>query len=672
MTRQALAVAVIATAVVAVRPGAQSSPQTPAFRTAVEAVQLDVRVVDGDGRFVRDLKPEDFHVLEDGREQKVSTFQLIDLPPMSSAAIELAGTRIEPDVVSNLDPADGHLYVIVMDDRAIKFGEDDQAYRFRSITFRELAREFIEHHVGDADRTAIMSTSGRTDFSVDFTSNRQVLLDAAARFEAGFGAEPVRGRISQNPLLLAYRSLRELSNWLSHIPGRRKTIVLISENMGVMDDTMTLDALGNTMVEGSDFRDMIDAANRANVSIYILDPVGMPGAPYSGIKPIHVGDGADLNLDRRMQLQMMAEATGGFALTGSNEFIPAMHRIVEETSSYYLLGYAPTNTKRDGKFRSLKVTVMRPGLKVQTRLGYVAAKATPATSIKTQGLPPAVAQMIQSPLPVSGLAMRIAAMARRGKGSTAVVTMIVEATGRDLQFSERNGERTGGMSFVTTAADQNAHVRGSERTNLLLRLSPGQHAAVERDGVRFLTEMQLKPGRYQVKVAGQETLGPRHGVVLYDLTVPDFGRGAFSMTSLAIGSTATARIATAPDNARTSTTPDKTWDSLLGMLPTTKREFDAGDEMHVYAEVYDNNQKAPSVLEAATTVQRESGEVVFGNPARWTVLESDGSTVRRIAGTIPLKTLGAGRYVLTVKTRSNVEPATVMMRQLPFEVRSEQ
>ena len=53
----------------------------------------------------------------------------------------------------------------------------------------------------------------------------------------------------------------------------------------------------------------------------------------------------------------------------------AFHRIVAENSTYYLLGFVPTNEKQDGKYRRLAVRVKQPGLRVQARNGYVAPKA---------------------------------------------------------------------------------------------------------------------------------------------------------------------------------------------------------------------------------------------------------------------------------------------------------
>ncbi len=60
-------------------------------------------------------------------------------------------------------------------------------------------------------------------------------------------------------------------------------------------------------------------------------------------------------------LRTLATETGGFAAVNRNDFTDAFARIVRENSSYYVLGYYPTNDRRDGRFRRIEVRVKRPG-----------------------------------------------------------------------------------------------------------------------------------------------------------------------------------------------------------------------------------------------------------------------------------------------------------------------
>ena len=121
------------------------------------------------------------------------------------------------------------------------------------------------------------------------------------------------------------------------------------------------------------------------------------------------GMSAVMNETRRAQdfLRTMSSETGGFAVVNQNDLNDAFGKIIQENSSYYLLGYYPTNDKRDGKFRKVLVRVKRPGLQVKYRQGYTAPKGKPATRETTptaKAAPPDLRAALESPLPVSGSA----------------------------------------------------------------------------------------------------------------------------------------------------------------------------------------------------------------------------------------------------------------------------
>ena len=80
-------------------PAAQG-PETPTFRVQVDYVEVDAVVTDGQGRFVRDLKKEDFEVSEDGKRQTVNAFTLVDIPIERSIRPLFAAQPVEPDVTN--------------------------------------------------------------------------------------------------------------------------------------------------------------------------------------------------------------------------------------------------------------------------------------------------------------------------------------------------------------------------------------------------------------------------------------------------------------------------------------------------------------------------------------------------------------------------------------------
>jgi VWFA-related protein len=463
-----------------------SAPQSqPMFRTNVNAILIDIRVVDKNGEFVRDLKAEDFRVYEDEVEQPIVTFGLVDLPTEPEPPPTVAGVRVESDVASNARSVEGRLYVVVMDDKPNVLGAsgmtfNSEDYRLRAENYRALAREFIEQHLTYGDRAALITISGRKDMAQEFTNNRQRLLDSVAKFELGYGQETTRMEFDLMPgrgaatdprqnqgvgvaridtVRSAMIGLKSLASYLAQIPARRKAIVFFSERMG---DSFSLNNFNLNLMsdEASDFRDLIEATSRANVSIYIVDPIGSPfGRGARGVfvdgaaAAASLRDSATFDSLRREGLSSLAEATGGFAVTGSNAFNDGFERIVEENSSYYLLGYSSSNLKTDGKFRRVRVEVTRPGLVVRTRSGYFGRDTRPAAPRTTRSnVPTGLQEVLQSPLPVPGLTLSVSSAAFRGRDSKAGVSVIVEARGTDLQFSEDQSTRiSGGMRLALVA-----------------------------------------------------------------------------------------------------------------------------------------------------------------------------------------------------------------------------
>jgi len=134
------------------------------------------------------------------------------------------------------------------------------------------------------------------------------------------------------------------------------------------------------------FRELLDAANRANASFYPIDPRGLPAfdtpmvrqdvpGPPPPMVPLPV-DQAMLR-GRINSLRTLAEATDGVAIVASNDLAGGLKRVVDDLSSYYLMGYYSSG-KLDGKFHPISVRVKRPGVRVRARRGYLAA--TPATA----------------------------------------------------------------------------------------------------------------------------------------------------------------------------------------------------------------------------------------------------------------------------------------------------
>src|SRR5919204_1546130 len=152
------------------QPPAQPPQQGPTFRVRVDYVEVDVVVTDRQGNLVRDLKKEDFQVLEDGKSQTISAFTLVDIPIERPDRPLFQADPIEPDVKSNEQPFDGRIYVMVIDDYHTNFG--------RTQRVKLAAKQFIEQRLAANDLMAIVHTAGPSEASQEFTSNKRLLLAA--------------------------------------------------------------------------------------------------------------------------------------------------------------------------------------------------------------------------------------------------------------------------------------------------------------------------------------------------------------------------------------------------------------------------------------------------------------------------------------------------------------
>jgi VWFA-related protein len=120
------------------------------------------------------------------------------------------------------------------------------------------------------------------------------------------------------------------------------------------------------------FRDILDQANRSNASFYPIDPRGLPAFD----NPIGPDPPPPPHIDQQMlktrheALLTMALNTDGLAVVNSNDLDRGLRQIADDLTSYYLLGYYSSNPKLDGRFRSIKVRVKRPGVDVRARRGY--------------------------------------------------------------------------------------------------------------------------------------------------------------------------------------------------------------------------------------------------------------------------------------------------------------
>ena len=384
--------------------------QQPTFRASVTHVSTDVIARDANGRFIADLTKDNFTIAEDGVPQKIDSFalvhggrtlSLVEAPP--AAAPE---GIVLPTTPRRVADSSGRVLLVFVDD--LHFEAEYTPH------VRRLVQDITNTLLHDGDLVAMVS-SGPSSIEVQPTYDRKAIAGAATkirgsaimpaeifeRLETAQGAGDLRQR-AQVAFYAAYNILADLER----VQNKRKAVLYIST--GYDFDPFAESRKGRDRVMGGRFaeptRALIDeenpffrlpavsadidlfgymreltlTANRANATVYTIDPRGLAGIVDAG-KYLDQSEWRTFLQKTQSSLRYIAEETGGFPVVNDNDFVAALKRIDAETSDYYLLGYYSSNPDSTRRVRQIEVTVNRPDVTVFARRAY---------SLRREGKPP--------------------------------------------------------------------------------------------------------------------------------------------------------------------------------------------------------------------------------------------------------------------------------------------
>jgi VWFA-related protein len=339
--------------------------QMPVFRSEANYVEVTARVVDKDGKFIDGLTAKDFQITEDNRRANVEQLFRVDLPTPWTKATGAKPVMYRPGLANDLQVAEGRIYLIYLNSIPV----DDVP-----IT-RILAKEFVNGYVQPEDVVAVWSTFG----AVTFTSDKALLNKKIDEF---LGSTDLLSPVPKTGDPGGARvGLASALAWLEVVQGRKKSVLLFSAGWGGIAPVFS-----NQSVPAPFSSDLLD---RHDVQIYAVDTRGLaakppaPGAiPYTGIAGSPASEAAAIVTAQSSDffnglynMKWLAEDSGGFAIINTNEFVPGFRRIVEENSTYYVLGYqSPASLRGNWDYRDINVKLTRPikGARVMARKGYVA------------------------------------------------------------------------------------------------------------------------------------------------------------------------------------------------------------------------------------------------------------------------------------------------------------
>jgi VWFA-related protein len=397
----------------------QPGQTTPTFRASVDLITTDMIARNSrTEQFIADLKVNEVEIYEDGVKQEIVSFVLTHggrvLNMLAPPAAPVQEGIILPQRRPTNDAA-GRIFLIFIDDFHLQFRETPRT--------RQLIQKMLRLLIHEGDMFGIVST-GHSSISEQLTYDRQVLESAVERITGG-GLTPkeiTQGmQTSQGPAELRHRAhvafatAYDLMRNLEKVQNRRKAVIYISSGYdfdpfvegrleeqarraGITDQTdengQTLTGVEQTR-KSTDYQgqrsqqelaatdlyrelyDIIKAANRANASLYTIDPRGLIAGPDID-QDINMTDWNAFVRESQDSLRILAENTGGIAIVNQNDFDKGLKRIDNETSDYYVLGYYSSNPDPLRRTRKLEVRTSRPDVTVKARETYSLRPNLPA------------------------------------------------------------------------------------------------------------------------------------------------------------------------------------------------------------------------------------------------------------------------------------------------------
>jgi VWFA-related protein len=663
----------------------KSANEDDVIKVTSSLVSLDVIVKDKKGKPITDLKPEDFSISENGVPQKIEFFDstLTSSNDVAQSANANVSTDPKPRTPTGFPR---NIIALVFD------GQSTELANLKHV--REGTMKYIRERITDGDSVALFSISGGLQLLQPFTQDKARLLAAvekaydsstvsktsearglseniramregiAAGPELEGGAAPgpgfngsaaaqaliarhvleqyiqLRSSLSSQQTRPVLAALAAISEGLRPIPGK-KTLVMFSQGF-IASETL------DWQVQST-----IDIANRANVSIYMIDSGGLTGgAPTSGAlvsgSPLggisgglameqrrRAGAGESVfditrqeGLNRQQDLlYRISEDTGGRFVKNTNDIAGGLERIDAEIRSRYTLAYRSTDQNFDGSFRKVKIEVHRPDTNVLTRPGYYAIPPS-----QTIPFSPADSKLLASfatiaAHPTLPLSLELDTL-RSGEGYY-TVPVSFEIPPSAVQFARKGDQQRLQLEVL-------AVVRAEGEDKVLSRLggffdvalSPQQYESILSDKIFYRQDIHLAPGNYTVDLIVLDRTSGKSAAKRQKLVLPVAG-AEFSTTEAVLS-----RHAEQLKSAAAS--GDVLSEGKVQIRPSPSREFHSTDNLIIFFKLYD------------AAIARETGKPLV----RVTVtLMKDGKPVRRPmdyqltdAATEPVPSLTFAKY----------------------------
>jgi VWFA-related protein len=645
------------------------------IRSTVSLVEIDVQVTNRDGKPVKGLKQEQFTVTEDGKPQKISSFEYNDIEQ-----VETAGTGDATPITVPLGTVTSpeEIKAVVRDHRMIVMFFDLTSLQSEDLLrSTRAAQKYLQEQMTPADLVGIVAFGNTLKVVANFTNDRELLkqsVDAlipgheaalasladaatAANGEtavsedtgAAFTADDTEFNIFNTDRKLA--AVEALCEVLEGIPGKKSIIQFTS---GI---TQTGEENRSELIAAT------NSANRSNVSIYSVDSRGLLTAAPGGDASVGASGGnamftgatvisqSQSRQDSRDTLATLAGDTGGRSFFDVGDFGKIFQSVQNDTSGYYLVGYYSANVANDGAWRRVHVKIdqLPAGVHIRAREGYYAAKNFGVFT--TEDRERQLEEAFQSETPEVELPVAVETAEFRLNANQVFVPIDAKLAPSALQWAQKRGSRETAFDFAAEVRDAKSNrVVGALRDTVTVKIDTEHFQDIQQHALVYQGGMILAPGQYKLKFLARENESGRIGTFEQNLSLapPQIDRLQVSSLLLssqvqAVQNAAQIKTQALGQDAKMKSSPLDVGGERI--IPSVTRVFTGDQTLYVFFQAYAPQKSDANSLRAGLVFFR-NGQRLSDTPMVEATEYDAASRTASFRLSLPLSTLAAGRYTV--------------------------
>jgi VWFA-related protein len=583
------------------------------LRTSTQIVLVNVVVKDND-KFVKGLKASDFTILEDGKKQEIISIDAEDTDAVVTAEtpkaelltnLNVAGAAkpkapATPDALTENDLKDRRLIVLFFDLSSLQPEEVERAAKS--------AVDYLDKQMAPADLVSIVTFSNALNVDQDFTSDKEQLRTVLSSFNTGSNEGLANGAAADDTTdtstdAAAAFTPDETDYNIFNTDKRLQALTNLANDLALVQQKKSVlyfsGGIERTGIENqTQLRAAVAAARHSNLAFYTVDVRGLDaiapggtarggggrgGGGRGGGTGTYTGAGVqgqyNSNFASQETLATLANDTGGKAFLDNNDFAPAFTKVHDDTSFYYLLGYASTNPAQDGKYRRIQVRLNKADLKnakLEYRNGYYAQSDFQHSNKETREAQ--LQEQFQSDVPSSDFPVYLSTGYFRLTDKQFYVPVSVVVPGAQIPFTRASDKDRATLDVMAVVRDEQKRPFGQLRDTV--NVEPSASEDVQHKNVQYDTGFQLPPGKYDLKLVVRENQTGRIGSFEAGVEIPDLKNDPVKISSVVVS------------NQKQAARPrQKNVNPLISngnqIVPNVTHIFSSGQNLYFYFEVYD-------------------------------------------------------------------------------------